>query len=213
MEKNIQTMVDHLLKLLICSLLVLTTQVNGVFFNVTLLHSAVSKGAVCLDGSPPGYVFDKGFGTGANNWLVYIEGGAWCNSTSDCMGRAKTMFGSSFARDRIYFSGALDQNKTFNPEFYNWNKVYVIYCDGASFMADIEEVDPKTNLTFRGARIFDVVMEELLAMGMKNANNAILSGCSAGGLTTILHCDKFRSLIPNANRVKCISDSGFFIRA
>lgn len=29
--------------------------------------------AVCLDGSPPAYHFDKGFGAGINNWLVHIE--------------------------------------------------------------------------------------------------------------------------------------------
>ncbi|KAG6402611.1 hypothetical protein SASPL_134810 [Salvia splendens] len=41
---------------------------------------------------------------------------------------------------------------------------------------------------------------------------AILAGSSAGGLSTILHCDRFRALFPNTTRVKCISDSGFFIR-
>ena len=29
--------------------------------------------AVCLDGSPPAYHFDKGFGAGINNWLVHID--------------------------------------------------------------------------------------------------------------------------------------------
>ena len=29
--------------------------------------------AVCLDGSPPAYHMDKGFGAGINNWLVHIE--------------------------------------------------------------------------------------------------------------------------------------------
>jgi hypothetical protein len=29
--------------------------------------------AVCLDGSPPAYHWDKGFGAGINNWLVHIE--------------------------------------------------------------------------------------------------------------------------------------------
>lgn len=28
---------------------------------------------VCLDGSPPAYHFDKGFGAGVNNWLIHIE--------------------------------------------------------------------------------------------------------------------------------------------
>jgi len=29
--------------------------------------------AVCLDGSPPAYNFDKGYGTGINSWLVHME--------------------------------------------------------------------------------------------------------------------------------------------
>ncbi|KAJ0593934.1 putative pectinacetylesterase/NOTUM [Helianthus annuus] len=39
---------------------------------ITLIESAVAKGAVCLDGSPPAYQFDKGFGDGVNNWLVHM---------------------------------------------------------------------------------------------------------------------------------------------
>lgn len=40
---------------------------------------------------------------------------------------------------------------------------------------------------------------------------AILSGCSAGGLSSILHCDNFKSLLPSTTKVKCLSDAGFFI--
>lgn len=29
--------------------------------------------AVCLDGSPPAYHLDRGFGLGINNWLVHLE--------------------------------------------------------------------------------------------------------------------------------------------
>ncbi|GER56205.1 pectinacetylesterase family protein [Striga asiatica] len=195
MGKSSKTTVDHLVKLLITSLVVLNVQVHGAnFVKLTHVDSGVAKGAVCLNGSPPAFALDQGFGSGANNWVVFIEGGAWCNSTSDCVERSRTIFGDSYNRSRIYFEGILDSNQTFNPDFYNWNKVYVA-----------------NNLTFRGGRIFDAIMDELLARGMKNADNAILSGGSAGGLATILHCDKFRALLPNATRVKCISDSGFFI--
>lgn len=216
MENNNRTIGDRLLKLWICTLVValINTQVNSESINVTHLQSAVSKGAVCLDGSAPRYAFHQGHGSGADNWLIFIEGGGWCNSTADCLTRtAMARSGNVHYRSRFDFSGLLDTDQAFNPDFYNWNKAYLVYCDAASFMADVEEVDPTTNLTFRGARIFDAIMEEFLAMGMKNAKNAILSGTSAGGLATILHCDKFRGLIPNANRVKCISDSGFFIHA
>lgn len=40
---------------------------------------------------------------------------------------------------------------------------------------------------------------------------ALLSGCSAGGVASILHCDEFRSLFPSSMRVKCLSDAGLFL--
>ncbi|KAG6397967.1 hypothetical protein SASPL_139417 [Salvia splendens] len=66
---------------------------------------------------------------------------------------------------------------------------------------------------FRGSKIFDAVVEDLLVKGMAIGKNVILSGRSAGGLATILHCDNFRARLPIACRVKCLSDAGFFIRA
>jgi len=32
-----------------------------------------NKIAVCLDGSLPGYHFQKGFGSGSNNWVLHVE--------------------------------------------------------------------------------------------------------------------------------------------
>ncbi|KAF8664085.1 hypothetical protein HU200_054996 [Digitaria exilis] len=40
---------------------------------LTLLAGAREKGAVCLDGSPPGYHLQRGFGSGAHSWLVYLQ--------------------------------------------------------------------------------------------------------------------------------------------
>ncbi|KAL0322892.1 UNVERIFIED_CONTAM: Pectin acetylesterase 8 [Sesamum angustifolium] len=179
---------------------------------ITLLESAVSKGAVCLDGSPPAYFYDKGYGEGADNWVVYLEGGGWCANTDFCHEWISTK--STFKREKkMQFRHILAPEQTINPDFYNWNRVFVAYCDGSSFMGDVEEVTPGSNLTRRGARIFDAVMEDLLAKGMKNAKNAILSGGSAGGMATIYHCDGFRALIPGATRYKCIADSGIFTPA
>ncbi|MCD7457874.1 hypothetical protein HAX54_036487 [Datura stramonium] len=96
-------------------------------------------------------------------------------------------------------------------EFYNWNRVSLRYCDGGSFTGDVEQVDPGTGLHYRGARIFKAIMEELLAQGMNTSQNGVLSGCSAGGLATILHCDNFRTLLPKSAKVKCFSDAGYFV--
>ncbi|KAL3743828.1 hypothetical protein ACJRO7_019006 [Eucalyptus globulus] len=204
-------------RLWLCSLLFLVAllQARGVPVRITYVrNSAVARGAVCLDGSPPAYHLDRGFGTGINNWLVHIEGGGWCNNVTTCLARKNTRLGSSkqMAKE-IPFSGILSNKRRYNPDFYNWNRIKVRYCDGASFTGDIEVVNPATNLHFRGARVWLAVMEDLLTIGMAKAENAILSGCSAGGLTTIIHCDGFRALLPMGAKVKCLSDAGFFINA
>ncbi|XP_057964577.1 pectin acetylesterase 8-like isoform X5 [Malania oleifera] len=145
---------------------------EGCNVSITYVQSAVAKGAVCLDGSPPAYHLDKGFGAGADNWLVHIEGGGWCNDVTDCLTRKSTRLGSSKEMLKsIAFTGILSKEKKFNPDFYNWNRIKIRYCDGASFTGDVEEVDPATNLHFRGARIIPAVLEDLLAKGMKNATN------------------------------------------
>ncbi|CAA3010421.1 pectin acetylesterase 8-like [Olea europaea subsp. europaea] len=198
------------LRILVSMLILLRSE--GLFVNITYLPSAVAKGAVCLDGSPPAYHLHRGSGTGINSWLVHLEGGGWCNNVTSCLRRKSTQLGSSkYMVKNLAFSGILGNRGQFNPDFYNWNRVKIRYCDGSSFTGDVEAVNPVTNLHFRGARIFLAVIEDLLAKGMKNAENAILSGCSAGGLASILHCDSFKALLRMGTKVKCFSDAGYFI--
>ncbi|KAJ0864538.1 putative pectinacetylesterase/NOTUM [Helianthus annuus] len=146
----------------------------------------------CLDGSAPAYHMDKG--------------GGWCNNITNCLARRDTCLGSfkQMLTTEI-FSGMFRNKPKYNPgthnylasylerqhvvclyllctlfsDFYNRNRIKVRYCDGASFIGDVEEVDP-----------------------------AMHAGCSAGGLTSILHCDNFRSLLPANTTVKCLSDAG-----
>ncbi|KAG7015115.1 Pectin acetylesterase 8 [Cucurbita argyrosperma subsp. argyrosperma] len=181
---------------------------------ITYVQEAGIKGGVCLDGSPPAYHFSEGFGAGIDNWLIQLEGGGWCNNVTTCLQRRDTRLGSSRKMVKVLaFSGILTNKQKFNPDFYNWNRIKVRYCDGSSFTGDVEAVDPATNLHFRGARVFRAIIDNLLAKGMKNAKNAILSGCSAGGLSSILNCDHFKSLLPSTTKVKCLSDAGYFINA
>lgn len=209
-------MADARLRTWLCVVLSIQILLRSEAFNVgiTYVQNAVAKGAVCLDGSPPAYHFDKGVGAGANNWLILFEGGAWCNNVTTCLDRKNTRLGSSKQMVKeLSFSGILSNKQKFNPDFYNWNKIKVRYCDGASFTGDVEAVNPATNLHFRGARAFVAIIDDLKSKGMTNAQNAILAGCSAGGLTAILNCDRFRSLMPARTKVKCLSDAGYFINA
>ncbi|XP_055822180.1 pectin acetylesterase 8-like [Solanum dulcamara] len=210
-------MTTFLLALLACLALFCTTygldaKDDYLYVNITILQSATVQGAVCLDGSPPAYHLDRGHATGLNNWIIYLDGGSWCDSIPDCLDRSTKLLGSSnHMKQRGFFAGILHNTSKQNPEFYNWNRVRVKYCDGSSFTGDVEQVHPENKLYFRGARIFKAIMEDLWSKGMKNAENAILSGTSAGGLATILNCDKFKCLLPESARVKCVADAAFFI--
>lgn len=177
---------------------------------LTLIEGAAAKGALCLDGSLPAYHLHRGSGSGANNWLIHLEGGAWCNNIRTCVSRKSTALGSSNYMDKeISFTGILSNKPEENPDFFNWNRVRLRYCDGASFLGDGENKDAE--LIFQGQRIWLAGMEELMSKGMSDASQALLSGCSAGGLASILHCDKFRELFPSSVKVKCLSDAGLFL--
>nr|XP_019071593.1 pectin acetylesterase 3-like isoform X3 [Solanum lycopersicum] len=182
---------------------------------LTLIQGAAAKGAVCLDGTLPGYHIHPGSGSGANSWLIQLEGGGWCNTVRNCVFRKTTRRGSSkFMEKQIQFTGILSNKAEENPDFFNWNRVKVRYCDGASFTGDSEnKVCKDAQLQFRGQRIWEAAMAELMSKGMQNAQQALLSGCSAGGLASILHCDEFRTLFPSSTKVKCLSDAGLFMDA
>ncbi|WVZ72015.1 hypothetical protein U9M48_020540 [Paspalum notatum var. saurae] len=191
--------------------------------DLTLVTAAHDKGAVCLDGSPPGYHLQAGSGAGSRSWLVHLEGGGWCDTVRGCSYRKTTSLGSSrFMQKQVNFTGILSNDPVLNPDFYSWNRVFVRYCDGASFSGDsqLHEGDGQINgnsstLFFRGQRIWEAVLEELMHKGLAQSKqaSALLTGCSAGGLATLLHCDDFRARFPAGVSVKCLPDAGFFLDA
>ncbi|XP_026409161.1 pectin acetylesterase 9-like isoform X1 [Papaver somniferum] len=179
---------------------------------MTLVQHAVTQGAFCLDGSLPGYHLDRGYGSGANNWLLQFEGGGWCNDIESCLERAKSGHGSTrYMSKWEYFNGILSNNASLNPDFHNWNRVKLRYCDGASFSGDSLYQNETVKLYFRGQRIWKAIIDDLLPKGLNLADKALLSGCSAGGLATFLHCDNFTSFLPKTTTAKCMSDAGFFL--
>ncbi|RAL45200.1 hypothetical protein DM860_014610 [Cuscuta australis] len=168
--------------------------------------------AVCLSGNRASYNFVKGYGEGLTKWLVFLPGGGWCENFTSCLNY--TSGGLSRSPDPDYSGGMLSSRKLENPDFYNWNRVKIRYCDGSSFTGNSRKFHNGTWLHFRGAIIFKAAMKELLQQkGMASATQAVLAGESAGGVATMLHCDKFRRLFPNSTRVKCLSDAGYFFPA
>nr|XP_023914894.1 pectin acetylesterase 9 isoform X2 [Quercus suber] len=199
----------------VVSLLLLLTchgQEQRLLVPMTLVRNASALHAFCLDGSLPAYHIHRGFGAGKNNWLLQFEGGGWCNSLQSCLERAKTRRGSTSLMSKYeVFSGILSNNASLNPDFYNWNRVKLRYCDGASFTGDAKFQNETSLIYFSGQKIWEAIILDLLPKGLGSARKALLSGCSAGGLASFLHCDNFTNYLPKNASVKCLADAGFFL--
>ena len=75
-----------------------------------------------------------GSGEGANKWILHLMGGAWCFNISDCASRSVTMTGTTTLwPETAEFFGVFSNDTRVNPDFYNWNHVFLIYCDGGLF--------------------------------------------------------------------------------
>jgi hypothetical protein len=107
---------------------------------------------------------------------------------------------------------------------HNWNRVWMPYCDGASFSgnnATVTEYKGKP-LHFRGYHILKATIASLLAGEMQgpaqaklsDATDVVVSGESAGALAATLHLDTWCDAVIAANpKAKCVGlpDSGFFM--
>jgi len=174
-------------------------------------------GAACLDGSPPAYYFAPGSGSGADKWLIFHQGGGWCTSLADCYGRSLGKLGSSktYPPTEDLGGGYFSKDATVNPVMYNWNKVYIPYCDGASFAGNNHTIQNYQGhqVYYRGFLNLQAVHKDLVEKrGLKSCSSAVISGCSAGGLATYLHVDWWhQNLNPGRCEVRGMPDSGFFL--
>ena len=171
-----------------------TRDVNSTAFKVELSEYVQKTGARCLDGTPGVYYFRKGEGSGANKWYIHHQGGGWCETWDDCLGRSKGGLGSSstYGPTMKLGGGYFDTNPAANPMMYNWNIAYLKYCDGGSFSGNNESVTMYngTALYYRGKRVREAMFDSLMAShSLGKATDVVVSGCSAGGLATFLHTD------------------------
>ena len=160
-----------------------------------------SYNAKCLDGSNYRFNFIKGKDEGKNKFLLYFEGGGWCgqetlgdNFVESCFERAKTSLGS-----KIGFFGSLvisrlirllSSKEKYNPNFYNWNKIFVRYCDGSSFISDrVYEKNGRKVYMYGKNNLLGVMNYLKLNYNFTDADSVILSGFSAGSFATLIYAN------------------------
>ena len=180
----------------------------------------IYDGAVCIDGTNAGFYYSPASSPDKNSsWQIYFQGGGWCYDDVDCYGRSSTRLGSSKTwPDKMSAGGIMSDDCKVNPDFCNFHRVIMPYCDGNSFSGDRAEavVVKGKPLYFRGHRILKAVLQTLTTrFGLGGAKEVILTGCSAGGLATYLHTDyvhaSLRRLAPQLAKFRAAPISGFFL--
>ncbi|CAI5479084.1 unnamed protein product [Closterium sp. Yama58-4] len=195
---------------------------------IQFVRLTTANNATCLDGSPPAYYYRPGYGVGSNKWLIYLMGGRWCLSPSQCRLRADTELGSSKGWPRpgnpgfensldsmgAGFQGMLSGDSSENPYFYSWNTVVVLYCDGGVFAGVKGKAlyDHSQPYYLSGRPILNSILGDLNSKGLQRADSVLLTGCSAGAIAVSMACDAMAQFhFPRTAKVKCLMDAGFFM--
>merc|ERR1719240_1613060 len=182
-------------------------------------------GAACLDGSDAAFYFSPATNPkNANDWQIHFQGGGWCYDEMDFWGRSSVpgLGTSKGLHPSMNEGGVMSDNCEKNPDFCNFNRVHMVYCDGNSFSGDRDQplvvtgLDGKQkSLYFRGKRIIDATLQTLRTLGLNKAENVLLTGCSAGGLATFLHTDYvhewLKFSVPTLKKFRSAPISGFFL--
>jgi len=171
----------------------------------------------CLDGSPYGFYFVPSK-TGSTKWTISIEGGGWCYDEDGCYSRSKMALGSSKGWAKTAGCGCM--NTVGDGLDADCNCLYMPYGDGASFSgyrAKLWQVPNVANatLTFRGIKNLDATLDWAVAHGLDKATEFVLTGGSAGGLSTFLHADRVAARVkqesPNMKKIRAAPVVGYFL--
>ena len=119
-----------------------------------------------------------------------------------------------------------------NPDFHDYNHVLIPYCSSDLWLKKTNnfikakekdflfQFDPDSTtehqFTFRGAAIFQSVIEDLYAFhGLSNARQVVLGGSSAGGIGALNHAGWLQSKLRQFSSPRCnllvLTDSSWFI--
>ena len=169
----------------------------------------------CLDGTPFGYYARLGRDT--RHWVVMLEGGGWCPDPYQCYLRTLPSYsGGNLGSSKNW--PAWSWGWWFGPRFVDWSFLSLPYCDGASYSgAGWDPLETPyggangTSLYFRGAaNLRAAIADALQRFGVAGTiEEVVVTGGSAGGLSTTLHVDRIRDLM-GAGAAAGMPQCGYF---
>mmetsp|Transcript_2977 Transcript_2977/g.7079 ORF Transcript_2977/g.7079 Transcript_2977/m.7079 type:complete len:419 (-) Transcript_2977:180-1436(-) len=187
---------------------------------ITLLPQDSGDGSpAALDGSPYAVYFSPSL-TGSTKWTISIDGGGWCYDETLCYSRSHSTLGSSKGLADQNWCLCSNMNATGNGYEQDCNCLRLPYLDGASFSGYRAQPwpvpgQPGKELYFRGIKNLDAAVDFAMTHGMSEATEFVLSGGSAGGLSTFLHADRVAARVkaeaPNCSKIRAAPIVGFFL--
>lgn len=177
--------------------------------------------AVCNDGTTPVFYYRRGTGEGARKWVVWFKGGSQCFTPDSCKDRERGLMSSNpWSRSELgrgsneddAADGILNNDRTKNPDFYNWNHVYLVYCTSDHWMGTRGASAETQGLYFRGHYVTNAMIDALQDENiigtptMKNATHILLTGSSAGGAGLRNNVDRLAKQLNWAD-VRSVSDA------
>ena len=173
----------------------------------TFLDVAGSK---CRDGSPTG--IGVRLQEGADDLLIYLEGGGACFSAATCATNPKTFGETEFdAVVSAAGNGGLFSTSADNP-VGDYNMVYVPYCTGDLHGGSFPSSPALIGQGVEGLQEFvgHQNVERALALlddGLDAPGKVVLAGSSAGGFGTLLNFGAVAETFPGSDLV-LVDDSG-----
>jgi len=159
-----------------------------------------SRSPAALDGTPYGF-YHVPSATNSTKWTVYLQPGGWCYDEVDCYCRSQMHYGTSTLLPKTAGCSCMNPNED-GSMARDCNCLYLPYLDGGSFSGHraapvpvpaggATGVPAGATVTFRGlANLDGVVAHALAELGMRGATELVVTGASAGGLSTFLHADR-----------------------
>jgi hypothetical protein len=176
--------------------------------------------ATCSDGSPVGFYFRPAPPGGQRNKVtLWLKGGAMCSDYQDCLSRKSKNLGSSKYWLPTHEGVAIQSpNKTENPDFFDWNHIYLEYCNGDFWVGTSPKpVNPwpgqgEEKFVFAGQLHLSQVIDEYLSKEVygQAPEEFILTGGSAGGIGTIVNADWLAARLPATTKFRAMPQGGFF---
>lgn len=172
------------------------------------ISNAEKRNALCNDETPFTYYVRPGDEAHRNKWVIYFQGGGACTSVEACEARITEdpdLITAATIKKR-QSDGILSTDENKNPDFYNWSQIFLPYCSSDTWSGTKENTEQRINWVFYGHYIVQAIFEDLLTgvegmPALKNAEEVIIGGSSAGGGGVQLNLDRIAEMINTEQKI------------